>query len=315
MAKRDRVWHPKPHRAVEYNEKAIQKVIDQYGYILVSPKVDGIRALIRRVGDTVSVTTREGIEILSLARMGRQLREEFDRKLPSTPGIVADCEIFIADVPFDESSGILRRNSPLADVYDLRIAVFDVTFENVITGEGTDSEELAGRVARYWPAGGELDTDCMYLLPTHDCADLDHVRRFFQYYREAGLEGLIIKHPMLSYRNGKVSGWWKMKPEITEDGVVTGYVWGEEGKANEGKIVGFEVELESGETVRATGLTREAMEDYTELAFLDEFTGQVEPIIGRYCEVKAMERTASGKLRHPHFKCWRDLEGAEGVKS
>ena len=33
MAKQERLWHPKPHRAVSYNEKAIQKVIDKNGSI------------------------------------------------------------------------------------------------------------------------------------------------------------------------------------------------------------------------------------------------------------------------------------------
>lgn len=316
MAKRERLWHPKPHRAVEYNERAIQKVIDECGYVAVSAKLDGIRALISRVGDTVRITTREGIEIRSLALIGRRIRAEFDDKLPESEGIVADCEVYLENVPFDESSGILRRNAPLSDeqVQALRIAVFDVTFEDAVLGARVDSAGLDERLARFW--GAVLHSDILQYHPhrrVYAIADLD---RWFRYYHEdCGMEGLVIKDPRLPYRNGKVSGWWKMKPEITEDGIVTGYVWGEEGKANAGKVVGFEVKLESGETVRATGLTREAMDEYTKAALTIPYGGKHPAMIGRYCEVKAMERTTSGKLRHPHFKCWRDMEGAEGVKA
>ena len=50
---------------------------------------------------------------------------------------------------------------------------------------------------------------------------------------------------------------WKMKPEETIDGTVCGLVWGTTGKANEGKVIGFEVLLEDGMVVNACGLTEE----------------------------------------------------------
>jgi ATP-dependent DNA ligase len=324
MAKRDRVWHPKPHRAVEFNEKAIQKVIDQHGHILASPKIDGIRCLVQRQPDPalresrpVLITTREGIEIECLQPLLWRVKSELERKFVTDSDIVLDAELYIKGLPFDESSGILRRRSelPAEYWYLVRIAVFDITFRQHVEGEACDPDPLSARARRRLRNSGA--TDIIRYVNHAECSALSEITEVFNHYRELGMEGLVIKDPRLPYRNGKVSGWWKMKPEITEDGVVVGYVWGEEGKANAGKVVGFEVRLESGEIVRATGLTQDQMEVYTN-TYLTEKYGSCDtytPLIGRYCEVKAMERTASGKLRHPHFKCWRDMEGAEGVKA
>ncbi|UZT50388.1 ATP-dependent DNA ligase [Enterobacter phage 04_vB_Eclo_IJM] len=59
---------------------------------------------------------------------------------------------------------------------------------------------------------------------------------------------------------------WKLKPEDTIDGTALWPRVGTPGKANEGKVIGFEVLLEDGMVVNACGLTEEQK---------DEFTGQV----------------------------------------
>ncbi|USW22304.1 UNVERIFIED_ORG: DNA ligase [Salmonella phage PSP2-22] len=81
--------------------------------------------------------------------------------------------------------------------------------------------------------------------------------------REEGHEGLIVKDPMCIYKRGKKSGWWKLKPENEADGIIQGLVWGTEGLANEGKVIGFEVLLESGRVVNATNISRTLMDEFT----------------------------------------------------
>ncbi|QYC97326.1 ATP-dependent DNA ligase [Enterobacteria phage IME177] len=109
---------------------------------------------------------------------------------------------------------------------------------------------------------------------------------------------------------------WKMKPEETIDGTVCGLVWGTPGKANEGKVIGFEVLLEDGMVVNACGLTEEQKDEFTEACNTDTYIlGGINPYEGWQCEVLFMERFPDGSLRHPSFKCWRGTEDNPTVKS
>lgn len=322
MAKRERLWQPKPHRAVDWNERAVQRALDR-GPVLACYKVDGIRCLVRLFNGVPTITTREGIEIEALRPYAATVFEETLELWDyiSAERYVLDCEVFIKDVDFDTGSGVLRRRSPLPQTYKPVFVVFDFCTVRQMLGEPEpcDTYDLRYRHRLLCTHLSPFEAHRRLSEPAtvvhemsfwaHTSGDIDDI---YGYARRDGYEGLVVKDPSLLYRNSKVTGWWKRKPEISEDGIVTDYVWGEEGKANEGKAVGYVVELESGETVRATGLTREQIEEATWCATV---APPERSHVGRYVEVTAMERTASGKLRHPAFKCFRDMPGAEGVKS
>src|SRR5690554_5759029 len=114
MAKQERLWAPKPHRAVDWNPKAVQKCIDRAGYVLASPKIDGIRALIRVDGHYLSITSREGIRIQSLDAKLVDLYRELKALRLNVPNLVLDCELTVRGVDFDTASGLLRKHSALA---------------------------------------------------------------------------------------------------------------------------------------------------------------------------------------------------------
>jgi ATP-dependent DNA ligase len=295
---------------VDWNPKAVQKVIDRCGYVWAGIKVDGFRCLIRLGNElgSVSITTREGIEIQALHSFHDRLYRELMSTLlePYDVNLCLDAEVHIRGMDFDTMSGLLRAHAPLPEDAAVQFVVFDMVY----TAEMLQ-QKPSGRVLH-----NRLPTSNLLPVWTTDrlvcgegrvrCTSLAEVETMYAAARDRGFEGLVVKAPDIPYKSGKVSGWWKYKPSITVDGKVVGYVWGETGKANDGKVVGFQVKLENGETVNATGLTKFDMEKYTSHN-LD--------CIGRYCEVSAMEPTASGKLRHPKFKRWRDLDYAPGVKA
>ena len=80
-------------------------------------------------------------------------------------------------------------------------------------------------------------------------------------------------------------------------------------------MIGFQVLLEDGTVVDATGLTREKMLEFTQYVKDDDTIGDVVPYYGWYCEVDYMERFPDGSLRHPSWKQWRGIEDAETIKS
>lgn len=335
--KKPRLWHPKPHKAVDWNQRAIEKRL-ALGPLQACVKVDGFRVLIRlNCEGGVIFTTREGIEISSLSGLAGHVCGTLFTPDTSMRRVY-DGEVWIKGLPFEEMSGLLRRDAPLSDEHlkNVHVLIFDVGLIEDYAGPDEDRvpnvltleyrrrllAELGLRPFR--PLAEPPSTLLLQeqYWPVQTIAD---VQELYQRARAAGYEGLILKDPRLLPRNGKVSGWWKVKPGcgaefapgFEADGTVVGYVWGDAEKANAGKIVGFRVRLEDGSEVNATGLTQDQMGQYTSNYHATAYeVGITRPIyIDRACRVSGMERTKDGSIRHPHFDGFRDIDGAEGLKA
>lgn len=142
------------------------------------------------------------------------------------------------------------------------------------------------------------------LSESHEVYDMDELDALYRQKREEGHEGLVVKDPRGIYKRGKKSGWFKYKPNDEADGIIQGVNWGTPGLANEGKVIGFSVLLETGRLVDANNISR---------ALMDEFTANVkehgeEYYNGWSCQIGYMEETKDGSLRHPSFTCFRGTE-------
>ncbi|QEG10023.1 ATP-dependent DNA ligase [Klebsiella phage KMI4] len=148
------------------------------------------------------------------------------------------------------------------------------------------------------------------LSESHEVYDMDELDALYRQKREEGHEGLVVKDPRGIYKRGKKSGWFKCKPNDEADGIIQGVNWGTPGLANEGKVIGFSVLLETGRLVDANNISR---------ALMGEFTANVkehgeEYYNGWSCQIGYMEETKDGSLRHPSFTCFRGTEEYPTVK-
>lgn len=315
MAAQPRLIKPDCHRPVNFVQKAVLKALATYGYLIAQYKEDGIRlhAFIDDSG-TVRVTTREGIEIRSLAVQKEKLRALL-QELPK--GFCVDGEAVVPGVVFEVGSGMLRSFDLLP--VDVEFYVWDTfPLEALLGAEyGAEYETRYARLQDEYLNVTYPDDPVQMICTTtvRTQADIDRV---FEQARAAGKEGLVLKAPGLGVIHGKKTGQWKVKPSDTADGRVTGLLWGTPGLGNAGKIIGFTVELESGVLCDVTGITQAQMEEFTEeykrRAAVASMAGPFAHI-HRYIEVEYMEMTAAGSLRHPSFKCFRDLAYAPGWKS
>lgn len=255
-------------------------------------------------------------------------------------GLMIDGEVMVKGVDFNTSSGLIRtkwlkpNNEEFAECYpgrgtkvpfwlatrNIKVVVYGVIDLNVILDPKAEgpihsvtrlkAEAIVPLLQKYFP---EID---WVLSESHTVYDLESLNSLYEQKRLEGHEGLVVKDPLGKYKRGKKSGMWKMKPEETIDGTVCGLVWGTPGKANEGKVIGFEVLLEDGMVVNACGLTEAQKDEFTEACNTDTYIlGGINPYEGWQCEVLFMERFPDGSLRHPSFKCWRGTEDNPTVKS
>lgn len=318
-----------PAKPVKFSESAIAKVIETQGSIIADIKHDGVRGMLV-IKPCEDVRGQPAARCYAFSRSDKllpALRELFqsddDRiKLGQLlsescypEGMVIDGEFMVKGVDFQTGSGMLRRKTPIA-VDKLEYVIYGYLPLNHITqNDKRASLDVANCVMQ--AQIGVLLHQVKELLPalswsqvtSYDVFDLPSLYELYEKVREAGHEGLVLKAPLNGWHRGKKTGWFKLKNEDTIDGNVVAPVWGTEGKANEGLVIGFDVLLESERVVTVTGITR---------AQMVEFTANVKDNPDYYkdwaIEVSYMEETNDKSLRHPSFNRWRGLETDPTVK-
>lgn len=325
MAKQPRVLAARCQKPGSWNESQITKAISRCGYVLGEIKEDGFRFHAYIQDGEVRIITREGIEIRSLENRKRHLRGLLET-LPA--GFYVDGEVVIPDIPFSEASGILRRFEalPAEGGHITMFHVWDASTIAALTGTQPDPTPYKDRKAFLVHQMQAVPYPSIFVrfVTAARLTSIAACHEFFEFARGLKKEGAVIKTPDDGTKNGKVAGWWKLKPEDTCDGHVVGLVWGTPGLSNEGKVIGFKVVLENGVQTNVTGITQDQMREFTEVViqhnggahvqFLRDFH-ENNPYHGRYIEIEFMEYTEDGSLRHGNFVRFRDLEYALGIKA
>lgn len=326
-----------PFKAVSFVESAVNKALDNAGYLIADIKYDGVRGNI--VVDNVanaSWLSRVSKPIPALSHLdgfdNRWQRLLKDDRCFYPDGFMLDGELMVKGVDFNTGSGLLRtkwvnkknveftdprittvteagKKRPFyLDVGKLHFNLYAVLPVHIVeSGEDHDVmtclmqehvKNMLPLLREYFP---EIDWQAAESYEVYDMVEL---QKLYEAKREEGHEGLIVKDPFCIYKRGKKSGWWKLKPEQEADGIIQGVNWGTKGLANEGKVIGFSVLLESGRLVDANNISR---------ALMDEFTANVtekgeDYYNGWACQIAYMEETPDGSLRHPSFVMFRGTE-------
>ena len=324
-----------PYKAVSFVESAIKKALDNAGYLIADIKYDGVRGNIC-VDNTANSCwlSRVSKTIPALEHLNgydkRWKRLLNDDRCIFPDGFMLDGELMVKGVDFNTGSGLLRtkwlkqknfmytdcsewgnycKGKPFElDVKRLKVILYGIIPIHIVeSGEdyGVQNllmpyhvEAMRHLLIEYFPEIEWLIAD------TYEVYDMVSLGELFEAKRAEGHEGLIVKDPMGIYKRGKKSGWWKMKPENEADGIIQGLVWGTQGLANEGKVIGFEVLLESGRVVNATNISRALMDEFTNTVNIEgrDFYN------GHACQISYMEETPDGSLRHPSFVMFRGTE-------
>lgn len=329
MAVQQVIIETNPHRPVDFNEKAVTKILEE-SYLIADVKEDGVRLNL-----CVMAEPRSGYEngydyqVEWLSREGKRFpafsQERLDGPLSFDgrwskffetdealfpEGFMLDAELRIDELPCKDIAGTLRRHKEI-DLSRLKVIVFGIVPMSVIrSGEDYD---VTHSVMKYHIAyqvkllQKHFPEIAWSVVKSRDCFTMKAVDRFYAAARKCKLEGLVLKDPNGVYKRSKQTGMWKMTPNDNEDGKVVGLVWGSEGLANEGKVIGFEVLLESGHVVNACKISKKLMEEFTEKVVDASYDSSVNPYEGHTVKVTFMERYPDGSLRHPSFDSFRGI--------
>ncbi len=331
-----------PHKAVSFVESAVKKALAAAGYLMADIKYDGVR------GNIVVDNTADSLWLSRVSKTIPALEHlnGFDQRWADLladdrcifpDGFMLDGELMVKGVDFNTGSGLLRtkwlkktnfkydsrqrmewakatKENFNLDPEQLKVVLYGVMpFHDMVEGKEYPVMHLLMRehvkamlpvLTDHFP---EIDWEISESYEVYDYVELEAL---YEKARADGHEGLVVKDPLGYYQRGKKSGFWKMKPECEADGVIVGLNWGTPGLANEGKVIGFEVLLESGRVVSANNISQALMDEFTAKVY--EQGGHIafgcNPYDGWACQVAYMEETPDGSLRHPSFVMFRGTE-------
>lgn len=336
-----------PFKAVDFVESSVRKALASAGYLIADVKYDGLRGniIVDNVAEA-SWQTRSTTLVPALSHLnGFDARWQSllaDDRCIFPDGFMLDGELMVKGTDFNTSSGLLRTQY-LKDKnkgFDTRALLdWDKKLWGTKTPFRLQPGKLQVRLYAVLPihiveSGEDYDVQNL-LMPYHveammpllvehfpeiewltaesyEVYDIESLNELYELKRSEGHEGLVVKNPTGIYRRGKKTGWWKMKPECEADGTIVGLVWGTPGLTNEGKVIGFEVLLESGRVVNACGITQAQMTEFT--AAVKDYPEKEQFFNGWQVQVLYMETTPDGSLRHPSFDKFRGTEDKPTVK-
>lgn len=292
-----------------------EKLMHDDTYI-AQEKIDGVRALIHipRDGD-IRVTTRgasldaPGVPIDITHRLAHVIEND---DFTCMKGSIIDCEITIDGLDSSQIAGVVSYKSRV-DVPDgLRFNVFDLL---AFRGELLMNMPQAYRI-NLLVGNHSLMPDCARVLPIYVGTEkkfevLDNI------WKNGG-EGIMLKNLRAKYFPDKrpTGVWYKVKKVDSVDAKIIGseapekyYKDPETGAVDMTRLTkpyangwfgALVYQLDNGVTGTVSGF------DDEEKTLMSR-CHQVKPeFLGRYMELKFMEKTKDGKLRHPRFIRLRD---------
>lgn len=249
---------------------------------IVQPKLDGFRAVyIPSLG--------------FIGRNGKALRNKglkgYFRELYTINDYVMDGEIYSDKLSFNELSSVLNSEEK-----EIPYSVKFIAFDGMPYTQWRDRNCTLGYKSRLRALKATLDSHYAHNLKIISSLTLKKniLEEAFNMYLKKGYEGMMVKDPEGMYQWKRVSVnsgiMMKVKPVITEDVEITGFVEGE-GKF-EGMLGKFMVDFNGVQVGVGTGYSEEQRK---------KFWKNRKKMIGKVIEVKGMEVTIDKSIRHPVF--------------
>jgi DNA ligase-1 len=257
----------------------------------VQPKLDGFRAIYHPDHGFIS-------------RSGKSFRnknlEEYFKSLKQLGSFVLDGELYIKGEPFQNLTSTVNKEG--AEINNLKYYVYDCV--PLVSFDKQEAKDLPYEV-RIRTLRKVLNEDIQDYVKVIDLqTDLvsspKEIKDLYSDYLKQGYEGVIIRRKDGNYKFGRSTlrggELIKLKPFQSADLPVIDFYEGE--GQFEGSLGGIICMLNNGLNVRVgSGFTIDNRRDIWD---------NKDKYFGKTVEVKYMEETEDGNLRHPIFMRWRE---------
>ena len=158
----------------------------------IQPKLDGVRLLIKITPSEIKCFSRTGKEFTTLGHITDQLRQ-----LKVKNGFL-DGELFTFDIPFEEISGLCRKQEITENHNKLKFYIFDTFTES-------DERPFTERYAELLQHNKLIEKkklDALVLVQTDECNTRETLQEYHQKYIEESYEGVIVRNKTGQYKPG-----------------------------------------------------------------------------------------------------------------
>lgn len=181
----------KPMLAHKYEDRK-DKV--DFAAAYVQPKLDGVRALAFRDGDTIRLISRQGKEHKGL----EHIRQALLKVMPN--GTTWDGELYIYGRPFQDIISLVKKPQPGSEdvcyhVYD-QVSPAEFADRNFSLALALDPDGTEAAHPRVYP------DPCLVLVPTICVRFPADVEAFHQKYVNDGYEGVMLRWGSAGYKSG-----------------------------------------------------------------------------------------------------------------
>lgn len=272
------------------------KRIKDWSNVTIEPKLDGVRVIATVIDNEVVYRSRNGRVLDMFTHLDRELKKLRGKlsllNAQYDDGAMFDGEMVADSAKFGDISGAIHRKNHVATY--ARFHCFHVMPLRLFNA-GADNVSQVQRFAELARAIKSAAPDLVrYRKPVYVRDDLD-VMITYKAMRAENYEGAMVKTVSEPWIGKRSYAWMKMKPEETEDVIVSSLKKGT-GKYSEtlGALICHRV-LKGGKLgaqVQVSGMTDEQRAVWWMAP---------KRIVGKMIEVAFHEATEIGKLRHPRF--------------
>ena len=253
--------------------------------IIVQPKLDGNRCMIKIENGNAVMYTRKG-DIMPVQL--NHIIEELNQDMGDYCSIILDGELFSDEVPFNTLNGLIKRvkatNEELEKRKLIKFHLYDVMF--------TDGYETRKEFIKQFASKNIIIVPSFKIKATNE-----NIQTYLERFLAEGHEGLMIRQLGIGYENKRT--WQLCKVKIFEDAEYK--LIGYEEDARGGFVGAFVLEDDAGNKFNA-GASGQSVEERTEL-WNNRYS---DTNIGKMATVCYFGLSEYGIPRFPKFKGIRE---------
>lgn len=252
---------------------------------VMEPKYDEIRLDLQRIPGAVLMLSYAGKPLHNLQPYSAALHN----MMVQCNITRLDCGVLVNDC-FDDTYRFTRSSKGVPKDLPVRTLVFKLyDLPNSTETHYLQRKHELASIAR---VGVGMGLRCE-VPPAYVVANEEDVMAHYRMFVSQGLEGGMFKNTEHAYQNRKSADWGKIKPCETIDGKITAIIQGKDKHGQPLDRAGsVTVVFEDGSTCDAGGIKHELAR---------QMLATPELFIGKWVEVKYMERDRQGGYRHPRF--------------
>ena len=289
----------------------VQNVFDDETFVYTQPKLDGIRCIVRKEGDTIVARTRNGRTIDSVPHIIKSVESYFDQD----DGLVLDGELYNHELKhdFNKIVSLVRKQTPVRsksdtdksfqkklDKYDnamleaedlVQYHIYDIPRSNTFSSDSLFSERFFSVEI--------TNNEHIKMVATQVVFDFDDLDVIYNTYVGSGYEGQMIRINSSYEKSKRSAKLLKRKDFIDAEYEVVGIDEGNGNRLGTAKhLVCYCPKTDQTFNSNIKG----------NFDYLAEILNNRQDYIGKQATIKFFELTPDGIPRFPYAIAFRDYE-------